>query len=64
MKYDLSKMDDRVKLLMIQPTLKHRLCMLWIMEKRYPKEISEIKKAFEIEQQLRINKKKAANVNK
>jgi len=48
MKYDLSKMTDRINLLMIQPTKKHRNGIMWILSKRYPDDMAEIKKQFMI----------------
>ena len=46
MTYNLSNMADRINLLMAQPTLNHRRDVLWLLEKRYPKEIDEIKQVF------------------
>ena len=37
-------MDDRIKLVLMQPTKKHRQGILWVLGKRYPKEIAEIKR--------------------
>jgi hypothetical protein len=45
--YNLALMDDRIKLLKIQPTKKHRNGIIWIIRNRYGDDVTdETKKKF------------------